>query len=52
MKSNFGILLLFEPDQRGTALRVYTVTDKVADVKAELKNGMMAGEEPGLAAGW
>jgi hypothetical protein len=27
--------LLLELEQRGTALRVYTVTNKVADVKAE-----------------
>ena len=29
--------LLFMLEQSGTAIKVYTVTDKVADVKAELK---------------
>jgi predicted transcriptional regulator len=37
VKSNYGIFILLEPEQRGTALRVYTATDKVADVKAKLK---------------
>ncbi len=40
VKSNYGILILLELEQRGTALRVYTVTDKVADVKAVLKKGL------------
>jgi predicted ArsR family transcriptional regulator len=35
VKSKYGIFILL--DQRVTALRVYRVTDKVADVKAELK---------------
>jgi len=35
VKSKYELFFLLE--QRGTALRVYTVTDKVADVKAELK---------------
>jgi len=39
VESNYGILILLELEQRGTALRVYTVTDKVADVKEELKRG-------------
>jgi DNA-binding transcriptional ArsR family regulator len=34
--SNYGRLILLEPEQRGTALRVYTVSD----VKAELKKGL------------
>jgi len=37
VKSNYGLIILLEPEQRGTALRVYTVTDKVEKVKAELK---------------
>jgi len=40
VKSNYGILVLLEPEQRGWALRVYTVTDKVAEVKAELKRAL------------
>jgi DNA-binding transcriptional ArsR family regulator len=35
VKSNYEYLVLL--NQRVTALRVYTVTDKVAEVKAELK---------------
>ena len=35
VKSNYGIFILL--DQRVTALRVYSVTYKVAEVKAELK---------------
>jgi hypothetical protein len=40
VKSNYGILILLELEKRVTALKVYTVTDKVADVKAELKKGL------------
>ena len=40
VKSNYGIFILLEPEQRGMLLRVYTATDKVADVKAELKKGL------------
>ncbi|MBN1763395.1 MAG: ArsR family transcriptional regulator [Methanomicrobia archaeon] len=40
VKSNYGLLILLEPEQRVTALRVYKVTDKVADVKAELKRAL------------
>ena len=36
MKSKYGILILAELEQKVTALRVYRVTDKVAEVKAEL----------------
>jgi DNA-binding transcriptional ArsR family regulator len=39
VKSNYGIFLLQELEQKVTALRVYRVTDKVAEVKAELKKG-------------
>jgi len=38
VKSNYGIFLLL--NQRVTALRVYTVTDKIADVKEELKKAV------------
>ena len=34
--SRYEIFLLLELEQRGTALRVYTVTNKVADVKVKL----------------
>jgi DNA-binding transcriptional ArsR family regulator len=40
VKSNYGLLMLLEPEQRGTALRVYTVPDKLAEVKAELKKAL------------
>lgn len=40
MKSKYGIFLLL--NQRGTALRVYTVTDKVADVKEELETELFS----------
>jgi hypothetical protein len=30
VKSNYGLLILLEPVQRGTALRAYMVADKVA----------------------
>ncbi|HDS44894.1 MAG TPA: hypothetical protein ENN68_02160 [Methanomicrobia archaeon] len=33
VKSEYGIFLLQEPEQRVTALRVYRVTDKVVEVK-------------------
>jgi hypothetical protein len=42
VKSNYGLLMLLELEQSGTALRVYTVTDKVADVKPELKKGQQS----------
>jgi hypothetical protein len=29
-----------QPNSKGKALRVYTVTDKVADVKAKLKKAL------------
>jgi F420-dependent methylenetetrahydromethanopterin dehydrogenase len=29
-----------EPRAKGKAIRVYTMTDKVADVKAKLKKGL------------
>ncbi|MBN1763396.1 MAG: hypothetical protein JW878_10055 [Methanomicrobia archaeon] len=32
--------------RRGTALNLYTVTDKVAKVKAELKNGFSISGRP------
>jgi len=38
VKSKYGIFLLL--NQRVTALRVYTVTDKIADVKEELKKAV------------
>jgi predicted ArsR family transcriptional regulator len=38
VKSKYEHLFMLE--QRGTAIKVYTVTDKVADVKAELKKGL------------
>jgi DNA-binding transcriptional ArsR family regulator len=37
VKSDYGIFILQELEQKVTALRVYRVTDKVAEVKAELK---------------
>jgi DNA-binding IclR family transcriptional regulator len=37
LKSNYGLLILLELEQSGTALRVYTVTDKFEEVKTELK---------------
>jgi predicted ArsR family transcriptional regulator len=40
VKSDYGIFILLEPEQRGMLLRVYTATDKVTDVKAELKKGL------------
>jgi predicted transcriptional regulator len=38
VKSNYGLLFLLE--QRGMALKVYTMTDKVADVRAKVKVGL------------
>jgi hypothetical protein len=38
VKSDYGIFILL--NQRVTALRVYTVTDKIADVKEELKKAV------------
>jgi DNA-binding transcriptional ArsR family regulator len=38
VKSKYELFVLLE--QRGWALRVYTVTDKVAEAKAELKKGL------------
>ena len=42
MKSKYEIFVLLELEQRGTALRVYTVTNKVADVKVKLETELFS----------